>query len=808
MDENHWPRVRRIIEDALEQPTETRLEFVARTCGADATLRAEVEGLLKHNATDAAFLEPPVQAVASGLACELDSQEAVGARLGPYLLLGVIAVGGMGTVYRARRDDDEYDKEVAIKVLASSLSSTRARQRFHRERQILAQLDHPNITRLLDGGTTADGRPYIVMEFVRGAPITRFAQTQKLDACDRLRLFVDVCRAVQFAHRNLIVHRDLKPGNILVNEESVPKLVDFGISKLIAPGGSEVDPMTITVAAPMTVRYSSPEQVSGEPISTASDVYSLGVLLYELLTDQPPYDSGASIQEALVAIRELIPQPPSSIRPELDREMDAIVLHAMEKQPNRRYATAEAMASDIERYLRGDPIVAHPPTRWYLVRKAAWRHRRALGFAATVFLLVTIFGIVAAGLAVKLSRERTAAMEAGQRESLARHNAEQINTFLAETLVSADPLMDHARDLSLLRLLADASNRLGDQTTTEVQAALRLTIGRAYLNLYLVRDAEPHLTAAEAFYRQSNDSEHDRGLGDAIEHLSEVAMMRLKYYEAEELGRECLAIRRRLHGSEHESTAIALIQIVRALNGQSEFTEAMPLAFEVLTIRRAIHGESHGMIADVLDQIAMMYSDLGDGEQARLFQDQAQAMRRSLFGDSHESLARGLENQGWINLRLGEREAAQERFERAIAARELLAGATHPSTVEPRIHAGILASDLGEIEVAEQHFSAALRIADETLPPWHRTVRYSHSAFGLFLFEQERYLDAEPHLLIAHKGAVRLWGDHGVTHTLSVHLAKLYEHLGRPDLARTYAEAGAALADGQTRQARHAFIAP
>ncbi len=801
MDENRWPRVRRIIEDALEQPTETRLDFVARTCGADAMLRAEVEGLLKHNATDAAFLEPPVQAVASGLACELDSQEAIGARLGPYLLLGVIAVGGMGTVYRARRDDDEYDKQVAIKVLASSLSSTRARQRFHRERQILAQLDHPNITRLLDGGTTADGRPYIVMEFVRGAPITRFARTQKLEARDRLRLFVDVCRAVQFAHRNLIVHRDLKPGNILVNEEGVPKLVDFGISKLIAPDGSEVDPMTITVAAPMTVRYSSPEQVSGEPISTASDVYSLGVLLYELLTDQPPYESGASIQEALVAIRDVLPQPPSSIRPQLDREMDAIVLHALEKQPNRRYETAEAMASDIERYLRGDPIIAHPPTRWYLVRKTAWRHRRALSFAATVFLLVTIFGIVAAGLAVKLSRERTAAMEA-------RNNAEQINAFLAETLVSADPLMDNARDLSLLRLLGDASNRLGQQTTTEVDAALRLTIGRAYLNLSLVRDAEPHLNAAEAFYRRSDDPEHERGLGDALEHLSEAAISRLKFYEAEEFGRECLAIRRRLHGSEHESIAIALMKVVRALRGQSEFTEAMPLAFEVLAIRRAIHGDSHGAIADVLDQIAMMHSELDDESQARLFQDQAQAMRRSLYGDSHQSLARGLENEGWINLRLGDRAAAQQRFEQSIAARESLVGATHPSTVDPRVHAAILASDRGEIEIAEEHFSNAVGIADEALPPWHRTVRYSHSAFGLFLFEQERYLEAEPHLLLAHKGAVRLWGDHGVTHTLSVHLAKLYEHLDRPDLARTYAEADATLAESSAREARHAFIAP
>ncbi len=796
---NPWPRVRRVLEEALEHPTRLRSAFVEEACGSDLALRAEVEHLLTFEPTAETLFDAPLTGAARIVFDEADAQACVGASIGAYRLTGLIARGGMGTVYRAARADDHFDKEVAIKILTASIRSPQSSARFHRERQILAKLEHPNITRLIDGGTTADGRPYIVMEYVHGEPVTRHARQHGLDLRERLHLFARVCQAVQFAHQNLIVHRDLKPANILVTESGDVKLLDFGISKLLESDSADLAAVTTaTVAAPMTMRYCSPEQVSGGLITTATDTYSLGVLLYELLTDQLPYEPGSNLQGAAATICDTIPRPPSELRPELNREIDAIVLHALEKEPARRYPTVEALAEDIERYLDGQAVLAHSPTRWYFVRKAAWRHRWPLALAATVLVLVIGFALAATSLALRLASEKSAAIAAGQRETHARQNAEQINTFLAETLISADPLLGGRPDLSLLELLEDAKLRLESDFVgdADAKAALHLTLGRAYVNLWMLSDAQPHLTQAITAHRRTN--EQGQGLADALEAMADLHMLELSYAAAESGYRECLEIQRTLpgprgglSGETDDRVAAACLNLARSLAANHRSAEAEQLLREALSILREAHGQNHEKIADALDQLAKLHVHRDEPGEAESLHARAMQIRRALFGDRHEVVAAGLEAGAELHDGMGNHATAMQLYDASLEMRDSLLGLRHPSSIQLRLHAGFTALKLVDFEKADRLMADAVDIARTSLPQWHRTLRYARSVYGLFLNTRGRYEEAEPLMLAAYEGTVRLWGEeHVLVAHLRRHLGAMYHAWGRPESAAKYADPG------------------
>jgi serine/threonine protein kinase len=458
MAADRWERIEQLCQAALEREEAHQAAFLDAACGGDQDLRREVESLLAHRQHAENFLEAPaMQVAARALAAENDSRAGdvfrfLGRLISHYRIVEKVASGGMGDVFRAVRADGTYDQQVAIKFVQGARSTDFFLARFQNERQILADLDHPNIARLLDGGTTDEGLPYLVMELIEGLPIDEHCAQKGLNLRERLQLFRTVCSAVQYAHQNLVVHRDLKPRNILVTPEGVPKLLDFGIAKILSPQRSEENlPQPVTLLRMLTPDYASPEQLRHEPISTASDVYSLGVILYELLTGQSPYRvSAGSPQEMMKAICDTEPEKPSTAarraslpegsigkrtspsmgtarlkeaKPEklfkvLAGDLDNIVLKALRKEPQRRYSSVEQFSEDIRRHLENLPVTARKDAVGYRASKFIARHR--VGVATTIFALVALL----AGMAVALREARVARQQA-ERARAERSRAER-----------------------------------------------------------------------------------------------------------------------------------------------------------------------------------------------------------------------------------------------------------------------------------------------------------------------------------------------------------------------------------------------
>jgi serine/threonine protein kinase len=462
-----WAQIRQIFDGALERSEVDRAAYLRVVCARDDELRREVESLLASHDSAGDFLNKPAASLAGTtqtlISSGIDLQEyPPGHRVGAYALQKCIGRGGMGSVWLATRSDNEFKKQVAIKLVKRGMDTQEILRRFRLERQVLAGLTHPNIAALIDGGSTPDGLPYLMMEYVEGIRIDRYCEQHKSTITERLKLFGDVCGAVQYAHGNLVVHRDLKAGNILVTAEGIPKLLDFGIAKLIR---TEFDTLaaaeTRLELRPMTLDYASPEQVRGEAITTATDVYSLGVLLYKLLTEKSPYGLAARSDSSLrKAICEQEPLKPSAVvltdekavipdatqkidltqeetrekarrrlQKKLAGDLDMIVLMALRKEPSRRYASVEQFSEDIRRYLAGRPVIARSDTFGY--RAARFVRRNAVSVAAASIAALTLFGAT-------IFEQRSAA-RAAQRDSIAEA---RLNVVEAESLQQQRDLMD------------------------------------------------------------------------------------------------------------------------------------------------------------------------------------------------------------------------------------------------------------------------------------------------------------------------------------------------------------------------------
>ncbi len=487
MTRERWQHVRKVLEQALETDAQERARYLDEACGGDAELRAEVESLLEadERASSGFLTGRAIDHVAGAATGSRDADDSLrGTRIGSYLVLEEIGHGGMGTVYRAVRADDQYSKQVAVKVVRGGLGDKLAIQRFKAERQILANLDHANIARLLDGGTTEDGRPYVVMEFIEGLPIDEYCNRRKLSLRERLKLFRTVCSAVAFAHQRLVIHRDIKPGNILVTEEGEPKLLDFGIAKILDEGPGNGGDATVTMARLMTPEYASPEQVRGTAVTTSTDVYSLGVVLYGLLTGRRPYAAGSRTpHEMAQAVLDEEPERPSAVanRSEMRRlrgDLDNIVMKALRKEPERRYASVEQFSDDIRKHLDGLPVSARPDTLMYRSSKFARRHRIAV-IAAGLAVLALLGGMAATLREAYIARAERQLAE--QRFNDVRKLANSLlfevhdaienlpgstparKILVDRALEYLDKLASEAKgDLSLQRELATAYEKVGD----------------------------------------------------------------------------------------------------------------------------------------------------------------------------------------------------------------------------------------------------------------------------------------------------------------------------------------------------------
>ncbi|MEM6793123.1 MAG: serine/threonine-protein kinase [Acidobacteriota bacterium] len=714
-------RLETLFVRASELAGEARREFLAAECADDPALRSEVEALL---AAEPAAEAQVSAAVASGLRLLSAEPGAPPQRFGPYRLVGELGRGGLGTVYLAERDDAQFEMQVAIKVVRPELRTPELVRRLRQERQILAALKHPNIARILDGGTTEDGVVYLVMEKIDGEPIDRYCRRLRLSARRRLELFISVCGAVHHAHRSLVLHRDLKASNILVTEEGVPKLLDFGIAKGLEGESSpapESDPLgepdgeaRVTSSPPsagpgagsegparrgsgvetlegerlLTPEYASPEQLLGEPLTTASDVYSLGVLLYELITGARPHAlEGLSLEEAKRAVREQTPPPASERARALGGEsgrwggdLDAILAMALRREPERRYASAEGLAGDLERYLVHLPVLARPDTLPYRVGKFARRNRLGV-VAASLVMAILVAAVAVTGSQARIAqRERARAEQSLAIAERQREKAEEVAEFLVDIFELSDPGRARGETVTAREVLDLGARRIDGQLRERplLRTALMSTIGRVYRQLGLLEPSEELLSEALAIQRRDLEP----GDPERISVLQELAMVHLERGEADRalgLLREALDLEDRFRGPTPAYAellqSLATVLDEQGQSGRSELERA-------LEIRRRSFGEGSAEVAETLDRLGHAAYLEGEIEEAETLTRQALSDRRDALGADHPDVARSLNNLAAALLARGEAREASELFAEALTLRRRLYGEAHGATIQ------------------------------------------------------------------------------------------------------------------------------
>lgn len=720
MTSHRWKQIKTILEEALEQPPELCRSWARSACGDDVELWAEVESLLEHEAELDHFIEEPVLAAVSRAFEELERLDA-GEKIGPYRLLRLLGKGGMGAVYLAAREEG-FEQRVALKLINPGAASEDTIRRFESERQILARLEHPNIARLLDGGKTAQGLPYFAMEVVEGIPIDHYCEEHELDVPARLRLFLGICSALQLAHQSLVIHRDLKPSNILVSDDGVPKLLDFGIAKILQTGAA-ADFSTQTAQQAFTLHYGSPEQLKGEPAGTRSDVYSLGVVLYQVLTGVLPGRlDDRSYFEVLKSICEVEPPLASEVAPmsrrrQLVGDVDAIVAKALRKEPAARYASVENLADDLLRHLENRPVLARQGNFGYFVGKFMRRHRFALGAAAAMVALALGF--------------TWALVNQLEETEMARQRAEGVSDFLIEMFQAADPNRpEGAPELTISQLLAKGREKLetGLEKDPITKATLSLRLGEVYfqrgdypaaealleetISIHRKRESDdlPELATAlnslASVYIQLGDGvraevplrecialRRNLGLEDdllkPLGNLANILLARGEAKEAEEIYRETLARRRSRHGQRNDNVAVSLRGLAIALQEQGRLGEAETLLLEALSIREEIYGRDHTRVALVLASLGSLYHDLNRIEEARQLLQRAVDIQVAEKGAGHLDTARAKKALAEVYLDLAEPAAGCRLLEESLVTLRRIRPGTDKEVVEA---AGLLAA--------------------------------------------------------------------------------------------------------------------
>jgi serine/threonine protein kinase/Tfp pilus assembly protein PilF len=681
MNAEKWGRIQDLFYQADDLPVSERAKFLDEVCQDDPELRREVESLLDTAASDPGRVEESVSAAAGQLLAR-DLASSLSA-IGPYAIIRPLGEGGMGVVYLARRADDAYEQTVAIKVIRPAYSVRDAMARFRAERQILANLAHPNIARLLDGGVTANGQPYLVMEYVEGQPIDVFCKARVLGLRATLELFRAVCAGVQCAHQNLIVHRDIKPGNILVDASGTPKLLDFGVAKLLDAPVDANAPATRM----MTPEYASPEQILGRPVTTAADVYGLGVLLYELISGRRPYiakTKSAGEWERLVC--ESDPPRPSSVAA-VDADIETIILKAMHKESARRYATAAELAEDIRRYLTGFPIAARPDSVGYRASKFIQRHRFGVLTATLAAVCLIGFGVAMGVLARRAETER--------------HRSEQVSSFLVNLFSAANPDRMGKKELTT-RDMVDQGVKDVDKLAgqPEVQTSLLDTFGLVYESLGAWDQSRALLTRSIAIKRRIYPA-GSLQIADAAKNLAELCRRQFAYAEAESLSLESVRIRVEKLGANHGLTLESQNTLALVYQGTGRLREAEQLFLKVLQQRDTLRTHNHLETA-VLSNIGAVYGELGDFASAERYLRECVTIRRERLGPNHPRLALALARLGNVLSDVGKLGEADAALRESLAIREKLFGPQHRDVARALLAIAEVARKQGQFRPAAE----------------------------------------------------------------------------------------------------------
>ena len=853
---HRWREVDSLLERLLKLPPGERDAAIEAECGGDAELHEQLRSLLAGEgepdaltpggplaATQGARL---IEKLSGGTSPEPTALE--GQTVGPYTLGNELGRGGMAVVYAAERTDGEFEQQVAIKILSAGERSRGILDRFRRERRILASLDHPQITRLLDGGASPAGWPYFVMERVDGEPIDRYCQRHRLPLGPRLKLWLAVVNAVAYAHRRLLVHRDLKPSNILVTEDGEVKLLDFGIAKVLGDEASGSPDLTRTGLRPMTPRCASPEQVSEQEITTATDVYQLGVLLYELLTGQSPYRvAGDSIVEWEDAVRHQRPSKPSqALRramsgggaagagatwspvgapKDLAGDLDAIALKALQKEPEERYPSVEAMGDDVQRHLDGRPVLARKATLLYRSRRFLRRHRGGVAAAATAVLALTLF---VAFHTHRLAEERDRAQQEARK-------AEEVTAFLTELFRGGNPEVTGRDDLSARDLLDRGARRIDEDLADqgEVRSEVQSVIGRAYLALGRYEEAERMQEAALVTIRESSGGQSE----EAAEILSRLGILHQelgRYERADDRLREALAIRRQLPAADVLDIAGSLNNLGLLSTARGRLEDARRYLGEAIEIKEAALGPHHPSLARSLSNLASVlfrmgelegsveasrravtiYDSadfeaedrgsrpgddpalasaltnladglrrLGDLEQARQHLERALAIKERAYGPLHPRVAGTLNVLGNVLHAQEDRQGARLMYERALAIYRQGYGDDHPRVATPLNNLATLTLEAGDAGAARELFQRALGIRLASLGAEHPRVAKTRLWLATASLEEGDRPSAEAQLQTALGSLRRQGGADGLLSEALVLLGELFTETGRAEAA-------------------------
>jgi serine/threonine-protein kinase len=721
-----------IFENAIELPWIERSDWVADQCGTDRRLRAEVEALIAAHERPDGVLEVNV---AGSLMDVLDPTGPVG-RIGAYRVLRELGRGGMGVVYLAERDDGQYRQQVAVKVLRASPDGADLRQRFRGERQILATLKHRSIAQLFDGGVTDSQLPYLVMEHVDGLPITTYCDTHKLGIDARLRLFRDVCGAVHYAHQNLVIHRDIKPGNILVSSDGVVKLLDFGIAKLLDPALDPADqPHTRTELRVMTPEYASPEQIRGEVVTTASDVYALGVVLYELLSGRRPYDAtGISPQKFAELVCARVPERPSTVvsderlRHTLNGDLDAIVMMALRKDAVDRYGSVDLLWEDLQRYLDGLPVHAHRGSRLYRARKFLGHHRVESAAAAVVALSLAVSTGVAVRQATLAARERDRAQHALAEAEQSLKQSESVTGFLVGLFDAAMPTRGVAA-FTVEELVRRGTTQIETfRGQPLVQARMLEAMGRVHMMMAQFPEARAALERSLALRVAQLGAQHVEVAGTLF-YLGEVMRLSGQYHRADSLTRRALAIRTAALGPRHPANAEVLSQLASILIYFSDFNGAENMSRRALEVRRESLRSNDPLIGESLEFHAMHLRRLGRIADAETELREAIAVYRA--GAGPQSIGAAGTQLRLADLVLdwrGDTVQAESLMRSALAITRAALGDEHPRTSWAMTDLAELLTQRGQYREAEQLAGAAVEIERRTFGAHHLNVANSASS--------------------------------------------------------------------------------
>jgi tetratricopeptide (TPR) repeat protein/tRNA A-37 threonylcarbamoyl transferase component Bud32 len=785
-----WRRIEELLDGVLDLPPEQRSAWLVHACDGDEPLREAVEKLVAACEQPTRLPPSPVDLAAPLLARMAAEPEPEPApeRVGPWRMVRELGHGGMGTVYLAERDDEQFRKQVAVKILRRGIAGEDLTRRFRHERQILASLDHPNIARMLDGGMES-GAPYIVMEFVDGVPLDTFCRRHQLPLNRRLELFADVCAAVQYAHQNLVVHRDLKPSNILVTDDGQVKLLDFGIAKLLeeedAVGAA---PLTRTGLRLMTPEYAAPEQVRGGLITTATDVYALGIVLYELLAGRRPYEvKGRSLSEIERVVCQSEPVRPSTaaarepagadpLPRRLRGDLDVITLKALRKEPERRYQSVAELLDDLRRYRDGLPILARPDTFFYRARKFGGRHRVAIGVAGLI--LATL---VAGGL-----RERGLRAEAEAEAAKAR----AVKDFLVGIFQASDPYgrsPEPERAITAQDLLNRGRDRvdsaLGGQP--DIQGEMLLVLGRVYSNLGLYPEAAP-LVERSMTLRREQFGNRNAAVAESMTELADVYQRQGHYARADTLLRSALELRRELHGARSLEAARTLDRLATVLEQQSRYQDAEPLYREALAIRTERLGPRHLDVAESLLNLALLLYWKTEYDASEQLARQAVELRKELLGPRHLLVAEAMHNLAQVQHVRGRFDDAEALFRESLEIKREAFGGPHPRTTVHLNNYGRLMRDRGKYAEAEPLFREALALDRGLFGEEHPYVAASMDNLAVVLMERGRLEEADTLLNRALAINRKLLGERStrVAFTLA-NLAQLHHRRG--ELARAEA---------------------